>query len=276
MVRYNNAIFKSTHNSYSGDEQGKKGSILHQLNNKIYGIELDIFGLDNFRIGHLNIGHEVHLNDGNPSELNENKYQLNTWLKIIKDWSDKEKNHVPITVFIDIRLIIEKASKFHIDKLNSIIGDVFQEKLYKPEDLGNSDWPTIDELRGKIIVVLTGEKKVKCRYIEEFSKAKRNCFISFSYVLDGAGRAGKGKKLLDNANFINVEIRYWKWAIDQFNNKKVIRLYFFHKIFDLKTYKKCERIKCNFPATDYPYTDSYIEFLRTLRDSHEDLDLIEE
>ena len=52
MVKYNRTIFKTSHNSYSGNICGKRGGIHDQLDNGILGIELDIYGLRNFKIGH--------------------------------------------------------------------------------------------------------------------------------------------------------------------------------------------------------------------------------
>ncbi|NHI93989.1 MAG: hypothetical protein EAX96_15985 [Candidatus Lokiarchaeota archaeon] len=274
MVKFNKAIFKSSHNSYSGDLCGRKGSIQEQLNNGILGIELDIYGLKNFQIGHKAPGHEVDLR-GIKCLDSEMKFSLHNWLEPIKQWSDENQNlHPPITLFLDIRLIIEHSIYYDYEELNNVVKKIFNDSIFSPRDLNNSDWPDVNKLRGKIIIVLTGEKGVKWRYINKIKNEKRNCFASFSYKLDGNGKSGKGKELLENSQFINVRINDWKWANEQFKKEKIIRLYYFDEIFKLKSYYKCKNIKCNFPATDYPYGEIYNEFLKTLSNNHLEMELI--
>ncbi|MHA1786531.1 MAG: hypothetical protein ACTSVE_15205 [Candidatus Helarchaeota archaeon] len=279
MIGYNGAIFKTTHNSYSGNLNGKKGSLLEQLNKGIRGIELDIYGLRNFLIGHRYPGHEVDFN-GISLDQRISKLSLKNWLKIVKSWSDShrigcEKPHLPITLFLDIRLIIEHSVYFAYDELNSLIGNVFEDSLFTPEDFKKSSWPDLDTLRGKIIVVLTGEKAVKWRYVRKFNDKEKKCFISFTYRLDGLGKNGKSKNLLDEATFINVKINDWQWANSQFEKGKIIRLFYFDRLFRLNSYFKCYKIKCNFPASDYPYGREYDDFLKVLSETHPELELIE-
>ena len=270
MVKYNRTIFKTSHNSYSGNLCGEKGAICNQLDNGILGIELDIYGLRNFKIGHRSPGHEVDIKSNETGK----EYSLRCWLELIKRYSDYQPKHFPITLFLDIRLIIEHSSYYEIDNLNAIIKDVFRDTLFTPKSLQNDNWPDLDSLKGKILIVLTGEKGVKWRYIKKIKRSERNCFISFAYQLDGLGRRGKGKELLENAHFINVRIKDWKWANEQFEQGKIIRIFYFDKIFKLKSYLGCKKIKCNFPATDYPYDKKYEQFLELMAENHAELELL--
>lgn len=271
MVLYNKAIFKTSHNSYSGNLCGKKGSIQKQLNNGILAIELDIYGLRDFQIGHKFPGHEVDLKCNDIEE----EFSLECWLGLIKKWSDdQQKKHLPITLFLDVRLISEHSKYYEYDQLNNLIEKIFKDSIFSPKDLVNDDWPNIEKLRGKIIIVLTGDKGVKWHYIKKIEHSKRKCFISFAYGLDGNGRAGKAKDLLENTKFINVNVNNWKWANEQFEKGKIIRLFYFDRMFKLKSYIKCKKIKCNFPATDYPYDENYDEFLEVLSETHQELKLI--
>jgi hypothetical protein len=183
---YNKSIFMTTHNSY-------RWSLKRQLDHGIRGFELDIHDVwtiierikrfftrikllrskGNFKIGHWYPGEDVsHKKDGNPSGNN-----LEDWLRVINDWSKNNPNHAPITVFIDIKRDLTNFNNrphknFGLIRLNEQISNAFEhnkgakntaKRLYTfdeySEQFGGTEtpeisWPTIGELRGKIIVVL--------------------------------------------------------------------------------------------------------------------------
>ena len=183
---YNKSVFMTTHNSY-------KWSLKRQLDYGIRGFELDIHdtwtlferikrffariklfgGKGNFKVGHLYPGDDAsHKTSGNPSGNN-----LEDWLRVINNWSKTNPDHAPITVFIDIKRDLTNFNNrphknFGLIRLNEQISKAFE---YKKETKNTSkrlytfgeyseqfirteipeiSWPTIGELRGKIIVVL--------------------------------------------------------------------------------------------------------------------------
>lgn len=180
---YNKSIFMTTHNSY-------QWSLTQQLDYGIRGFELDIHdtwtlferikrfftlikvfrGKGNFKVGHWFPSHEVdHKAVRNPRGNN-----LEEWLAVIHGWSQNHPNHAPITVFLDIKKDLQDANnrphkKYGLIRLNKQISKAFKVKkgsksrwkrfypyseyLARFGSPGES-WPTIGELRGRIIVVL--------------------------------------------------------------------------------------------------------------------------
>ncbi|HUY00985.1 MAG TPA: hypothetical protein VMV49_15590 [Candidatus Deferrimicrobium sp.] len=85
----------------------------------------------------------------------------------------------------------------------------------------------------------------------------QSCFISFTYK----GDTGKGysKSFLNEAPFINTMPKRWRWANSQYKRGKIIRVYEYNpsrmRPFKRLKYplKRWPNLKCNFPATDYPF-----------------------
>lgn len=186
--RYNESKFMTTHNSYA-NTLDPNGSIAKQLDHGIRGLELDIHDKDiwkeliqgktstwdrflsrfkiairfHFKIGHWWVGHQVSRLTGNPRG---NSFQ--DWLGTIAKWSRENKGHAPITVFMDIKAGLHEEDnnppeKRGLIRLNNQIREVFKEdfetRLFTLEDFKkyykeHQDWPPIDELRNKIILVL--------------------------------------------------------------------------------------------------------------------------
>ena len=172
----------TTHNSY-------RWSLTQQLEYGIRGFELDIHdtwtvvervkrfftflkifpGKGNFKVGHWAPGHEInHKAPGNPQSNN-----LEEWLKVISDWSRQKPAHAPITVFLDIKRDLQDRNNrphknFGLIRLNEQISTAVElknktshrKRLYTKKEylehygVSGSQWPTIRELRGRIIVVL--------------------------------------------------------------------------------------------------------------------------
>lgn len=93
----------ATHNSYSGDFGGKRGSITEQLDAGVRFLELDLhtvnFGaVGDYEIGHGTPGDQVWHQGGNPAT---NRFR--DWLAVIASWSRRHERHAPITVLLDIK-----------------------------------------------------------------------------------------------------------------------------------------------------------------------------
>jgi len=158
---YNEAIFRSTHNSYSGHE---RGAILEQLDAGIRQVEFDFhdneYATEGFRVGHGSPGSEVETEPPNPTTL-----ALSAWLQVVADWSDTNPEHTPVHVLLNIK--DDMTDNRHTNQgsfaaLNELLLDVFAERLFWARSLGES-WPTVNDLRGKIIVGLTGQETTGSR-----------------------------------------------------------------------------------------------------------------
>ncbi len=157
-ISYHKAFFKTSHNSFNM-------SIRKQLNQGVRGLEYDIHDdriqeVDDFEVYHLPNHVDAAINvDGNPGDL-----LLSNWLTLLKDWSDEQNNdHAPITLFIELKDCIidannEPSELYGIKRLNKVIVDALSPNyLYSYSDFkkNKNQWPTVRELKGRVIIVLT-------------------------------------------------------------------------------------------------------------------------
>lgn len=149
-MEFVDAILKSTHNSYAGSTVG---SIHTQLNDGVRCLELDLhstgssIGGSEFILGHLAPGLEVSLGNGNPNSL-----LLADWLSSINLWIAVHPQAASLILVLDIKSAFMPPS---ISQLEAILIAVFQNRLVCPTDVAHS-WPSTDDLRGKIITIISG------------------------------------------------------------------------------------------------------------------------
>lgn len=126
----------------------------------------------------------LHISD---VDFETNYFTLIDGLKAIKDWSEKNENHIPIFINIEAKgshpadesktlrfLGFKKCIPFDTTayhKLESEIASVFdQNQIYKPSDfkaghssinerVENVGWPLLSESRGKVIFILEGNNQ---------------------------------------------------------------------------------------------------------------------
>lgn len=273
-INYNEAFFKTSHNSY-------EHSVREQLNCGVRGLEYDIHDdriqeIGDFEVYHLKNNFEVLLGeDGNPED-----FLFTNWLKVLNDWShDQGKNHSPITLFVELKESLidsnnEPSESYGIKKLNRIIVDSFEENMlftFKNFRESNFIWPTVRDLRGKVLIVLVsywggywaaseGGFHSRVRYLENcLAKKDDICFVS--WVQEDKG---------DEVPFLKEKAHFWKCSLDYSTknySKSVTSQRLTRADFDkivwgrhVKTYFKKNYDKgyrCNFPATDAWRTDRY-------------------
>ncbi|MFX1379776.1 MAG: hypothetical protein ACFFA4_11870 [Promethearchaeota archaeon] len=273
-IPFNKAFFKTSHNSY-------EHSIREQLNKGVRGLEYDIHDdkiqeLNDFEVYHLQNHIDCLLNvDGNPSDL-----LLSKWLKVLDDWSsEKNKEHAPITLFIELKNSIidsnnEPEELYGIKKLNNIIVSSFRPNtLFTFKDFRENDfkWPTVRELKGRILIVLVsywggywaaseGGFDSRLKYLEnDLNGIDDVCFVS--WVQEDQG---------DKSSYLKKETHFWKCSLEYSTmhfskNSKAQRSTRadFDKIvwgMHIETYynKSYQNgYRCNFPATDAWRTDKY-------------------
>ena len=166
--RYNEVVLAATHNSYAGVASGDLGPLRRQLDGGVRFVELDVhdneFGSRGYRIGHEAPGDQVSHGGGNPRTD-----RLTAWLRAIADWSDANPRHAPITVALDIKDDLTDNRSFaegDLARLNSELVDGFP-RLYTSEQLGSDAWPSVDALRGQVIVVLSGHEPTRVAYVRD-------------------------------------------------------------------------------------------------------------
>ena len=85
---------------------------------------------------------------------------LSDWLNAIATWSDSQPQHASITLTIDIKddlndnLNVENGN---LIALNRILSETLGQKMVLAEQW-TAPWPSIESLRGSIIVVLGGHE----------------------------------------------------------------------------------------------------------------------
>ncbi|MFD0479747.1 phosphatidylinositol-specific phospholipase C domain-containing protein [Nonomuraea thailandensis] len=152
------AVFRATHNSYSGNLGGARDSIAHQLDHGIRFIELDIH--DNgyatsrdYAVGHDSPGNQVD-HAGNPASN-----LLRDWLGVIDTWSAQHPAAAPIVVALDVKDDLTDNTSYaagNLAALNQQLTSVFGARLYRAEEYPASP-PTVDELRGRVLAVISGD-----------------------------------------------------------------------------------------------------------------------
>jgi hypothetical protein len=159
--------FAATHNSYSGDISGSRGTIPAQLSGGARFIEYDINLGDfsknqDYQIGHGSPGYQVDHTAPNPASNN-----LADWLKMLASWSDQNSGHAPIALGLDAKNNFsgeDSPSAGNPSFLNNELQQYLGARLFTAIDLGTSAWPAWTDLKGKIIVVLSGNSTNRERY----------------------------------------------------------------------------------------------------------------
>jgi len=273
-IPYHKAFFKTSHNSYIH-------SIREQLNKGVRGLEYDIHDdkiqeLEDFEVYHLQNHIDSLLNeDGNPNNL-----LLFNWLKLLDDWSAEQNNdHAPITLFIELKDSIidsnnEPEELYGIKKLNKIIVDAFNSNtLFTFKDFreNNFNWPTVSELKGRVIIVLVsywggywaaneGGFNSRLKYLNNCLEGMDDvCFVS--WVQEDQG---------DKVSYLKEKSHFWKCSLEfstknfsQNSESQRVTRADFDKIvwgMHIKTYYKKNYengYRCNFPATDVWGTEKY-------------------
>lgn len=174
-LRYNEVSFKASHNSYDRDEtlvEQLSWSVEEPWNGGCRGLELDINQSDDgnyWSVGHV-------------GGYDDKERQLSQFLSELKVWAEADPEHDVVTLYLDLK---EVEDGFE-DDIDQYINQYLARPIYRPADLmreassvpqGALDygWPTLNELRGKFIIVLSGDSDAKTKYADDDPRV-RLCF----------------------------------------------------------------------------------------------------
>lgn len=172
---YNTVSFKASHNSYDRDE-----TLVEQLHwdsedpwqGGCRGVELDINQSkdgNQWSVGHV-------------GGYSTKERQLSQFLNELRVWSIRNPGHDVVTLYLDLK---EVHAGF-ADKLDAYVADYLDRPVYRPVELMRNEpsvpagaakygWPTLNQLRGKFIVVLSGDGDAKATYAADRPR-ERLCF----------------------------------------------------------------------------------------------------
>ena len=170
-VPYPSAVFRATHNSYSGHVDGAKNSITYQLDHGVRFIELDVHDngyatAHDYAIGHDSPGNLVD-HAGNPASN-----LLRDWLDVVNGWSAAHPTAAPIVVMLDLKDDLTDNPSFaagNLTALNQEIASAFGSRLLTAGDYPASP-PLVDTLRGKVLALLSGDAKTRAEYKRDLGK----------------------------------------------------------------------------------------------------------
>ncbi|WP_157254468.1 hypothetical protein [Nonomuraea typhae] len=160
------AVFRATHNSYSGNLGGARGPISQQLDAGIRFVEYDIHdngftSRGDYALGHDAPGDEVD-HAGNPASGN-----LGDWLRTVGTWSAAHPQAAPIVVALDVKdNLTDNANhaEGNLAALNDRLTSAFGERLFRASDYRPAGPPTVGQLRGRILAVLSGDGRTRTLY----------------------------------------------------------------------------------------------------------------
>ncbi|WP_221321544.1 hypothetical protein [Actinoplanes sp. L3-i22] len=163
------AVFRATHNSYSGNVAGARGSITQQLDAGVRFLELDVWSGDyasagDYRIGHAKAGDQVDHSNGNPAGD-----QLRAWLTTVNTWSEAHPAAAPITVLLDLKDDVTGRTSYangNFVSMNAELGDVFGDRLVRSQDTAAQLGP-VAALRGRVLTVLSGNATARVGYKQD-------------------------------------------------------------------------------------------------------------
>lgn len=187
LLRLNDVQAKGTHNSYHIQPDNPIDPS-HFYTHAALDIQLDEQGVRQFELDlhlHKEEGFQVfHLPGGFDSETTCRRFS--NCLKIIKNWSDRNRWHMPLVIWLepkdedmdagdpDLESIIGRY-----DEIEAEILSVWPEKrILRPDDVrGNhtllpeaiaaDGWPTLGELRQKVIFVMLDSETHRLRYTQD-------------------------------------------------------------------------------------------------------------
>jgi len=253
---YNQLMFKSSHNSYERAEP-----MLDQLTwdpNKNYQggcrqLELDIWRHSNQTVDFWKVGHT---NGGNIS--------LSFYLQQIANWHTLQPNHDFISIVLDIKSTDGVYSNL-VNEIDNYIGRYFLDKvpaenLFTPgkilqpgTDLVSSlrakGWPTLCNLTGNFMFVLSGYEKWKSFYADQTTNTTL-CFADKEELDNDSSIRPPlaGTRIFYNFHIFNDHYDIWKNTIPRYRQQGFITRGFL--VNDKSLWKKAMEAGVNAISTD--------------------------
>lgn len=170
--RFDQLYYIQPHNTYE-----HSSCVTNWLDAGYRSVEIDVIDRGDWEndIHGPYVSHDANPGDVNCSNPDGDDDRLGNCIDDIIAWQDINQNELPLLVFVDMKASWDPANAWYGDEvaqLDQFIGNYLGSRMYKYSDLiirlnrfagttyreklKNGGWPTIGNLRNKIIVVLTG------------------------------------------------------------------------------------------------------------------------
>lgn len=251
-LRYNEARFKASHNSYD-----RAISIREQLRfdrddpelHGFRGLELDVHqdtGGCDWCVRH-EMGECARVERFGDAAPGVEGGCLSAWLTELRSWSDDDRSHDVITVTIDLKEVT-RPETFR-DDFDGVLRSVgFDDsRVFRPIEV-TGHWPTLGEMRGLFVFCLSGMESVKSKYA---MSSERLCFADIS--LEPGQRPPEGDpRLFININWRNFELGQGHTFERPTGRPYVVRAYSLRDDPALGSWDGAERAGVNVMATNLP------------------------
>ncbi len=145
------------------------GSVTEQLDAGLRYLHLPIHDNDFRNRGDYGLGLEEPRDQLNTRGDNPSRENLGDWLEQVVSWSVAHPGHAPITLGIELRDDLTDNDNYDegdLHRLNNILSHELGDKLFEPNEVSDEQWPNVDQLRGKFLVVLGGHEGTRISYRE--------------------------------------------------------------------------------------------------------------
>lgn len=243
---YCNASMKASHNSYQRQEdlvEQLTWYFDHPYNSGCRSVELDISQSktgNKWSVGHL-------------AGYHTDYRQLSQFLAELRRWNRGSPNHDVITLYLDLKSVQPSFP----EQLDQYIRDYLDSPIYAPGELmgdapdlaagaRQNGWPTLGDLRGKFIVVLTGGESDKSKYADTDPR-RRQCFADKSRDADQAPESKS--RVFFNYHLWTADTSKWTKTFKAAAGRRdaVIRGYVLNKE---ELWKNALKAGCHILATD--------------------------
>jgi len=212
---FNLGLFKGTHVSVGITPNSKMPSITEQLDAGVTCVEIGIFSevsganQPDWRVGVFS-----------PETTDQQALSLRHWLGVINNWTQSTHFRMPLVIILDIKDELVNAPSFGggamLVRIGNLIKEFFGTRTFWFPELVKGKWPTVQQLIGRVIPVITGSARAKQYYlgtgqepavagnkngtvVQVCNKADQVCYFSGKYNQDGSidwqhtGSVGTGK-----------------------------------------------------------------------------------
>lgn len=89
-------------------------------------------------------------------------------LEEIALWSARNPGHLPLSIMVEVKFDytfldprLQEFDATAADALDALVAEQLGERLFSPDELGDGDWPTVGELRDRVLLYFGNNERVR-------------------------------------------------------------------------------------------------------------------